>query len=118
MRSGSIGRLRIATEIDFESLSRSNRTLRPERLMTVSSRSCTRSNVVKRPPQSEQIRRRRIAAFSSEGRLSLTWLSSLPQNGQRIVHFLLVARRQPPRFRRDRFLFNQKPDSVADKHRP
>src|SRR5262245_36235328 len=93
MRSGSMGRLRIATEIDFESLSRSKRTFRPDRLTTVNSRSCTRSNVVKRPPQSAQIRRRLIAAFSSDGRLSLTWLSSLPQNGQRIVHFLLVTRR-------------------------
>ena len=38
IRSGSIGRLRRATEIDCESLSRSNGTLRPERLTTVSSR--------------------------------------------------------------------------------
>src|SRR5690606_6185964 len=53
-----------------------------------SSRSCTLSNVVKRPPQSEHTRRRRIAAFSSDGRLSFTWLSSLPQNGQRIAHSL------------------------------
>jgi hypothetical protein len=27
-----------------------------------------------------------MAAFSSDGRLSFTWLSSLPQNGQRIAH--------------------------------
>jgi hypothetical protein len=33
---------------------------RPFRLTTVISRSCTRSNVVKRPPQSAQMRRRLI----------------------------------------------------------
>ena len=32
--------------------------------------------------QSAQKRRRRIAAPSSDGRLSFTWVSSLPQNGQ------------------------------------
>jgi hypothetical protein len=40
--------------------------------------------VVKRPPQAGQWRRRRIAELSSEGRLSFTWLSSCPQNGQRM----------------------------------
>jgi hypothetical protein len=42
--------------------------------MMVSSRSCTRSNVVKRPPHCgfTQDLRRRIAAPSSEGRLSFT----------------------------------------------
>ena len=43
----------------------------PLRLTTVSSRSCTRSKVVKRPPQSAQTRRRRMVAFSSVGRLVL-----------------------------------------------
>jgi hypothetical protein len=33
-----------------------------------------------------------MAAFSSDGRLSFTWLSSLPQNGQRIVHSSCVHR--------------------------
>jgi hypothetical protein len=51
----------------------------------VSSRNCTRSNVVNLPPHSGQLRRRRIAAPSSEGRLSLTWLSMCPQNGQRML---------------------------------
>ncbi len=58
---------------------------RPDRLSTVSSRSCTRSKVVKRPPQAGQNRRRRIAAPSSDGRESLTWLSTFAQNGQRMI---------------------------------
>ena len=84
-RSGSTGRLR--NEIDSEriSLSRSNGTRRPLRLITTSSRSCTRSKVVKRKLQVRQTRRRRIAAESSVGRESLTWVSSDPQLGQRIV---------------------------------
>jgi hypothetical protein len=53
----------------------------------MSSRSCTRSNVVKRPPQLGQDRRRRMAAPSSDGRLSFTWLSTLPQKG----HFMRLA---------------------------
>src|SRR5437764_3292965 len=52
--------------------------------MTVNSRSCTRSKVVKRAVQYGQRRRRRIAPRSSVGRESLTWVSSAPQNGQRI----------------------------------
>ena len=79
MRSGRIGRLRSAISTERESFSRSNGTRRPERLMTVISRSCTRSKVVKRPPQSSQLRRRRIDWFSSVGRLSLTWVFSQPQ---------------------------------------
>ncbi len=79
IRSVSIGRLRSATATDFESLSRSNGTLRPLRFSTVSSRNCTRSNVVNRPPQSGQTRRRRMAAFSSVGRLSFTCVSSQEQ---------------------------------------
>jgi hypothetical protein len=35
--------------------------------------------VVKRPPQSGQTRRRRIATFSSAGRLSFTWVSGEEQ---------------------------------------
>jgi hypothetical protein len=72
-------------EIERTSFSRSNGLRRPERLTIVSSRSCTRSNVVKRPPHSGHERRRRIAAPSSEGRESFTWLSAWPQNGQRII---------------------------------
>ena len=44
----------------------------PIMAITESSRSCTRSKVVKRPPQSGQARRRRMAAPSSEARLSFT----------------------------------------------
>jgi hypothetical protein len=40
--------------------------------------------VVKRAPQLPQMRRRRIAALSSVGRESFTWVSSFPQKGQRI----------------------------------
>ena len=59
-----------ASEICSErtSLSRSNGTRRPLRLITVSSRSCTRSKVVKRKLQAMHTRRRRITAESSVGR--------------------------------------------------
>jgi hypothetical protein len=57
-RSGSTGRLRSAICTERISLSRSKGMRRPLRLTTVSSRSCTRSKVVKRPPQSAQTRRR------------------------------------------------------------
>ena len=75
------------------SLSRSNGTRRPLRLMTTSSRNCTRSKVVKRKLQVRQTRRRRIAAESSVGRESFTWVSRTPQLGQRI---------RPPQRRLDR----------------
>ena len=78
-RSGSTGRLRSATWTERISLSRSNGTRRPLRLSTISSRSWTRSKVVKRPPQSGQTRRRRIEVLSSDGRESFTWVSGLPQ---------------------------------------
>src|SRR6185503_4768629 len=65
--------------------SRSNGTRRPLRLITVSSRSWTRSKVVKRKLQDRQTRRRRIAAESSVGRESFTWVSRDPQLGQRIT---------------------------------
>ena len=75
-RSGWMGRLRKATSTERRSLSRSKGTRRPERLMTTMSRSCTRSKVVNRPPQSPHTRRRRMATFSSVGRLSFTWVFS------------------------------------------
>src|ERR1700674_2446628 len=84
-RSGSTLRLRSAMSTERASLSRSNGTRLPLRLMTASSRSCTRSKVVKRNPQARHSRRRRIAAESSVGRLSLTWVSRLVQLGQRIA---------------------------------
>src|SRR5206468_4415903 len=84
-RSGSTGRLRSEIASERISLSRSNGTRRPLRLMTTSSRSCTRSKVVKRKLQVRQTRRRRIAAESSVGRESFTWVSSDPQLGQRIL---------------------------------
>jgi hypothetical protein len=68
-------------------LSRSNGSLTPFFLTITSSRSCTRSNVVKRDPQDGQKRRRRIAPPSSVGRESFTWVSSWPQNGQRMGGF-------------------------------
>src|SRR5258707_14759941 len=52
--------------------------------MTVSSRSCTRSRVVRRNWQAMHTRRRRITAESSVGRESFTWVSRLLQLGQRI----------------------------------
>jgi len=76
MRSGSTLRLRTAVSIERASLSRSKGTLRPDFLMTTRSRNCTRSKVVKRPPQSGQTRRLRIAAPSSAGRESFTCVSS------------------------------------------
>jgi hypothetical protein len=39
---------------------------------------------VKRAPHASHWRRRRIAAPSSDDRLSFTWLSSCAQKGQRI----------------------------------
>src|ERR671930_231178 len=68
---------------------RSGSTLR---LRTVSSLSCTRSNVVKRKLQDRQTRRRRIAAESSVGRESFTCVSRLPHFGQRmsLVHLLPI----------------------------
>src|SRR6202041_3315377 len=84
MRSGSTGRLRQAICNERNSLSRSNGTRRPARLMTVNSRSCTRSKVVKRKLQVRQTRRRRMTDESSVGRESFTWVSRLPQLGQRI----------------------------------
>src|SRR3984893_6929949 len=83
-RSGSHGRLRSALEIERASLSRSKGSRWPLFLITVNSRSWTRSKVVKRAPQFGQKRRRRIAPRSSVGRESFTWVSSVPQNGQRI----------------------------------
>src|SRR4026209_1600728 len=85
MSSGSAGRLRSEICTERISLSRSNGTRRPLRLITTSSRNCTRSKVVKRKLQVRQTRRRRIAAESSVGRESLTWVSSDPQLGQRIL---------------------------------
>src|SRR4051812_24789408 len=84
MRSASTGRLRKAMRMERSNLSRSKGSREPALLITVSSRSCTRSKVVKRAPQPGQKRRRRIAELSSVGRESFTWVSSLPQNGQRI----------------------------------
>src|ERR1700674_4204997 len=92
-RSGSTLRLRSAISTERASLSRSNGTRRPLRLITTRSRNCTRSKVVKRKPQVRHKRRRRIAAESSVGRESFTWVSRLLQLGQRIrVTFLLVDR--------------------------
>src|SRR5204862_3552563 len=74
------------------SLSRANGTRRPLRLITVRSRSCTRSKVVKRKLQPMHTRRRRITAESSVGRESFTCVSRLLQLGQRIESALLVDR--------------------------
>src|SRR5580704_16280684 len=103
MRSGSTGRLRQAICNERNSLSRSNGTRRPLRLITVSSRNCTRSNVVKRKLQVRQTRRRRMTDESSVGRESFTWVSRLPQLGQRMCPSPspLVDREpahQPPHF--------------------
>src|SRR5579863_10461157 len=84
IRSGSTERLRSAICTERNSLSRSNGARRPLRLITVSSRSCTRSKVVKRKLQARQKRRRRMTEESSAGRESFTWVSRLPQLGQRI----------------------------------
>src|SRR5258708_6199520 len=84
MRSGSTLRLRSAISTERASLSRSNGSRRPLRLMTVSSRSCTRSNVVKRKLHDRHTRRRRIAAESSVGRESFTCVSRLWHFGQRM----------------------------------
>src|SRR3954451_23630624 len=92
IRSSSTGRLRMAMRMERASLSRSNGTRGPADFSTASSRSCPRSTVVNRWPQLPQSRRRRMAEPSSAGRLSLTWVSSCPQNGQRIRSYPLCLR--------------------------
>src|ERR1700724_795596 len=94
MRSGSTGRLRSAICTERSSLSRSNGTRRPLRLITTSSRNCTRSKVVKRKPHARHSRRRRIAAEYLVGRESFTCVSRLLQLGQRMPGspFLVMAR--------------------------
>src|SRR5205814_2682275 len=92
IRAGSMSRLRQAWPIARASLSRSNGSRLASFLITVRSRSWTRSKVVKRAPQASHWRRRRIAAPSSLGRLSLTWLSSCAQKGQRISSSPLQGR--------------------------
>src|SRR5215470_4117639 len=93
IRSGSTLRLRTAIATERASLSRSNGTRRPLRLITTSSRNCTRSKVVKRNPHAKHNRRRRIAEESSVGLESFTWVSRLVQLGQRIVPSLEVNRK-------------------------
>jgi hypothetical protein len=68
---------------------------RPFFLITVSSRSWTRSKVVNRALQFAQAGRRRITPPSSLGRESLTWLSSVPQNGHRIPCLSCTNGQQP-----------------------
>src|SRR6185436_6498759 len=70
--------------MERSSFSRSKGSRWPLLFTTTSSRNCTRSKVVKRAPQLVHCRRLRIAELSSVGRESLTWVSSFPQNGQRI----------------------------------
>src|SRR4030081_1719848 len=82
--SGSTGRLRKEICSERTSLSRSNGTRRPLRLITVSSRNCTRSEGVKRKWMAMDARGGRITAESSVGRESFTWVSRLLQLGQRI----------------------------------
>src|SRR6266436_6189245 len=96
-RSGSTARLRKEICTERISLSRSNGTRRPLRLMTVSSRNCTRSKVVKRKLQARQTRRRRITAESSVGRESFTCVSRLAQLGQRMTLYPLVLINRKPR---------------------
>src|SRR5262245_8470084 len=85
MRSGSTGRLRSAICTERRSLSRSNGTRLPLRLITFRSRNCTRSKVVNRKLQARHTRRRRMTEESSVGRESFTWVSRLPQLGQRMA---------------------------------
>src|SRR3546814_14813533 len=82
--------------MERSSLSRSKGSRLPVDFTTVSSRSCTRSKVVKRAPQFGPCRRRRIAELSSVGRASFTCVSSLPPHGHRLVPPLLHTPRPPP----------------------
>src|ERR1700709_1335497 len=91
-RSGSTGRLRKEICSERTSLSRSNGTRRPLRLITVSSRNCTRSNVVKRKLHARPTRPRRGSREEpSRGGESFTWVSRLLQLGQRIRLSLSVG---------------------------
>ena len=83
-RSVSTGLFCKAIWIERASLDWSKGVRRPDFLITINSRNCTRSNVVNRPPQLLHWRRRRTAVLSSAWRESLTWVSSDEQNGQRI----------------------------------
>src|SRR5690242_10265401 len=103
-RSLSTGRLRREICTERISLSRSNGTRRPLRLMTVSSRSCTRSKVVKRKLQATHTRRLRITEESSVGRESFTCVSRLLQLGQRIPWKILLIDRETVGQRLDPFL--------------
>src|SRR5277367_3783296 len=103
-RSGSTGRLRNDICNERTSLSRSNGTRRPLRLMTVNSRSCTRSNVVKRKLQATHTRLRRITAESSVGRESFTCVSRLLQLGQRMRDATLLVNGEAVGERLDPFL--------------
>jgi hypothetical protein len=87
--AASMGRLRQAMATARASLSRSKISRCQPLFNTVNSRSCTRSQVVKRAPHPSHCRRRRIAALSSVGRESFTWLSSWAQKGQRTRYFLV-----------------------------
>ncbi len=91
--SGSTGRLRRASCTERISLSRSKMRRSPFFLSTVNSRSCTRSNVVKRELHSGQKRRRRMVRPSSLGRESFTCVSAWPQNGHFINHSFLLSSR-------------------------
>src|SRR5687768_3395786 len=104
IRSGSTGRLRKEICSERTSLSRSNGTRRPLRLITVSSRSWTRSKVVKRKLQATQTLRRRITAESSVGRESFTCVSRLLQLGHRIRLRPLLVDREAVGERLDPFL--------------
>jgi hypothetical protein len=71
---------------------------------------------VKRAAQASHWRRRRMAAPSSVGRLSFTWLSSWPQKGHRMgmnSPFALSEVEGPHRAKRDAFASAQAKASTS-----
>src|SRR3954470_8897790 len=92
--SSSTGRPWQARRTPATTLDRLNGSLTPLRLTTASTASST---VVNRRPHAGQERRRRVVAPSSASRESMTRLSALWQNGQRIaVHLLRGLPSGPP----------------------
>src|SRR5215218_2510803 len=90
--SSSTGRPWQARRTPATTLDRLNGSLTPLRLTTASTASST---VVNRRPHFGQERRRRVVAPSSASRESMTRLSALWQNGQRIAVRLLPSSRHP-----------------------
>ena len=79
--SSGTGRLAHALANPVRSLARSKASRVPSRLITISRKGSRRSYVVNRFPHERHSRRRRMASFPSERRLSITLVSWKSQYG-------------------------------------